>query len=181
MSNDRVMRDMLVSESEVSAIVDAPFEAVDIADWVLNLPDAEYQRCAPGQHFAAGRTVTDDGLPMSINVEEVGGLVIQHYVAEVHEPSHCRMVSLSDVQMPGGWTKAQVIWDLRLEPIDDARCRFINAVTVHPTQGFLDFLAEGGVRFEAVAAQQHAAIVAHNQLETPLYAASIGRKAPASK
>ena len=50
---------------------------------------------------------------MSINVEEIGGnLMVQHYVAEIHELHHCRMVSLSDVQTPGWWTKIQVIWDL---------------------------------------------------------------------
>ncbi|MFJ9151639.1 hypothetical protein ACIRP7_27085 [Streptomyces sp. NPDC102270] len=82
----------MISETAETATVDAPIEAVDIADWVLNLPDAEYRRCAPGEHIAAGRTTTDDGRPMSINVENIGGtLVIQHYVVEVHEPHHCHL------------------------------------------------------------------------------------------
>jgi hypothetical protein len=177
MLNDLVIRDLLISETKATATIDVSVDAVDIAGWVLNISDAEYQRCAPGEHIAAGRTSTDDGRPMSINVENVGGLVIQHYVAEVHEPHHCHMVSLSDVQTPGGWTKAQVIWDLWVEPIDDATCRLINTVTVHPTQGFLDLLAHGGVSFDDAAAQQHAAIMAHNARETPLFAASMERKA----
>ncbi|WP_405512491.1 SRPBCC family protein [Streptomyces canus] len=178
MSNDQVIHNLLMTASEVTATVDAPIETVDIADWVLNLPDAEYQRCAPGEHIAAGRTTTDDGRPMSINVENVGGsLVIQHYVAEVHEPHHCHMVSLSDAQTAGVWTKPHVTWDLRVEPIDDKTCRFINTVTVRPTQGFLDLLAQGDVSFDDAAAQQQAATHAHNQRETPLYAASMGRKA----
>ena len=94
MSKDQVIHHLLVSKSEATAKVEAPIESVDLAEWVLNLSDAEYQRCAPGEHLAAGRTTTDDGRPMSINVEEVGGsLAIQHYVAEIHEPttaSWCR-------------------------------------------------------------------------------------------
>ncbi|MEV0642370.1 hypothetical protein AB0I77_47150 [Streptomyces sp. NPDC050619] len=83
---------------------------------MLNLPDAEYQRCAPGEHIAAGRTTTDDGRPMSINVESIGAtLVIQHYVAEVHEPRHCHLVSLSDAQTAQGWVKVQATWDMRVE------------------------------------------------------------------
>jgi hypothetical protein len=52
-------------------IINAPLEKVDIADWLFNLPDAEYQRCSPA-HIAAGHTTTDDGRPMSINVETIG-------------------------------------------------------------------------------------------------------------
>ena len=178
MSNDQVIHHLLVSKSETTAKVEAPIESVDLADWVLNLPDAEYQRCAPGEHLAAGRTTTDDGRPMSINVEEVGGsLSIQHYVAEIHEPRHCQLVSLTDVQTPGGWTKAHVTWDMRVEPIDDRTSRLVNTVNIHPTQGFLDLLAQGGVSFDDAAAQQHAAVSAHNERETALFAISIARKA----
>ena len=181
MSKDQVIHHLLVSKSETTARVEAPIESVDLADWVLNLSDAEYQRCAPGEHLAAGRTTTDVGRPMSINVEEVGGsLAIQHYVAEIHEPHHCRLVSLSDVQTPGGWTKAHVTWDIRLEPIDESTSRLVNSVNIHPTQGFLDLLAQGGVSFEDAAAQQHAAVSAHNERETSLFAISIARKAQAN-
>jgi hypothetical protein len=56
---------------EVQNVPPAPLEKVDIADWLFNLPDAEYQRCSPA-HIAAGHTTTDDGRPMSINVETIG-------------------------------------------------------------------------------------------------------------
>ncbi|MFF0079306.1 hypothetical protein ACFYR1_06285 [Streptomyces canus] len=132
----------MISETAQTATVDAPIEAVDIADWVLNLPDAEYRRCAPGEHIAAGRTTTDDGRPMSINVENIGGtLVIQHYVAEVHEAHHCHLVSLSDAQTEQGWIKVQATWDMRVEPNDDGTCRLTNTVTTHATQGFLPMKA----------------------------------------
>ena len=77
----------------VTAEVEAPFDHVDIAQWLKTLPTHEYQRCAPPDHKAAGYTV--DGTPMSINVEMIGtGLVVQQYRFEVAEPKYCKMVSL---------------------------------------------------------------------------------------
>ena len=60
--------DRTLSISTVTHIINAPLEKVDIADWLFNLPDAEYQRCSPA-HIAAGHTTSDDGRHMSINVE----------------------------------------------------------------------------------------------------------------
>ena len=135
MTNTDILTDMVLVESEKTATIHAPFERVDIADWLLHLPDAEYQRCAPPDHIAAGTTTTDDGRPMSINVEVIGGsLMVQHYVAEVHEPHHCRMVSISDVQTPAGWSKIQVIWDLSVTALDSGSCRYTNQVLSYPTR-----------------------------------------------
>jgi hypothetical protein len=61
--------DKILTQSAYTAVIHAPIDQVDIADWLLNLPDAEYQRCAPPDHIAAGSTTTDEGRPMSINVE----------------------------------------------------------------------------------------------------------------
>jgi hypothetical protein len=47
MSNDHTL-----VLSTVTATIHAPIEKVDIADWLFNLPDAEYQRCSPA-HIAA--------------------------------------------------------------------------------------------------------------------------------
>jgi hypothetical protein len=47
--------DRTLSLSTVTAIINAPIEKVDIADWLLHLPDAEYQRCSHA-HIAAGNT-----------------------------------------------------------------------------------------------------------------------------
>jgi hypothetical protein len=63
--------DCTLSISTVTHIINAPLEKVDIADWLFNLPDAEYQRCSHA-HIAAGHTASDDGHPMSINVETIG-------------------------------------------------------------------------------------------------------------
>jgi hypothetical protein len=136
MANTDVLTDMILVKSEQTATIHAPIDKIDIADWLLNLPDAEYQRCAPPDHIAAGSTTTDDGRPMSINVEEIGGgLLVQHYVAEVHQPHHCRMVSLTDVHTPLGWTKFQVIWDLSVTGIDTGTCEYINLLSTGAQHG----------------------------------------------
>lgn len=95
--------DTILSQSAYSAEIDVPFEKIDIADWLFNLAEAEYLRCCPPDHIAAGVTWTDDGRRMSINVEQIGsGLVVQHYVAEVDEAAYCRMNSISDVFTASG-------------------------------------------------------------------------------
>ena len=91
-----------LSLSTVTAVINAPFEKVNIADWLFNLPDAEYQRCSHA-HIAVGTTTTDDGIPMSLNVETIGdALMVQHYVGEIRERSRCVMVSISDA-ITGSW------------------------------------------------------------------------------
>ena len=67
----------------------------------MSLPEAECLRCCSPDRIGAGTTATDDGRPMSINVEMIGsGLVIQHYVAEKATHSYCRMNSISDELTP---------------------------------------------------------------------------------
>lgn len=85
--SDVIITDKQLSSSAFSAVINAPIEQVDIADWLFNLPEAEYQRCCPPDHISAGTTSTDDGKRMSINVEMIGKtLMVQHYVAEVATP-----------------------------------------------------------------------------------------------
>jgi hypothetical protein len=177
-TNLDVLTDLILVNTQESATIHAPIDEVNLADWLLSLPDQEYQRCATPDHIAAGSTTTDDGRPMSINVEVVGGtLVVQHYVAEVHEAQHCHMVSMSDLQTPVGWTKVQVIWDLTVTALSSDSCEFTNLVITHPTQAFLDGLEAAGQTFEQTAARLQMAVAEHNRRETPLFAASIERKA----
>jgi hypothetical protein len=176
-----VREDLVLSHAVVTAEVEVPFDHVDIAQWMRTLPTHEYQRCAPGDHKAAGYTVDDDGTPMSINVEMIGtGLVIQQYRFEVAESHYCRMVSLSDILTPSGWTTTQVIWELRMEQLDGDRCRYTNTVTSHPTEDFLKFIAEQGQTFGEAADARQEASGRHCRVETPLYAQSIARWATAS-
>lgn len=173
-----VIADMILSQSACSAEMEIPLAAVDIADWLFHLPEAEYLRCCPPDHIAAGVTTTDDGRPMSINVEMIGSaLVVQHYVAEVATPAYCRMSSISDVFTPAGRTQVNVVWELIAEAIDGRRTRYTNRVTSHPTAAFMDFLETHGQTFAEAAAARQAAGGDHNRRETPLFAASIARKA----
>jgi hypothetical protein len=175
-----IREDLTLSSSVETHDLTVPFDRVDIGTWLRTLPDAEYQRCAPGDHKAAGYTVADDGTPMSINVEMIGtGLVVQHYRMERAEAHHCHLVSTSDVLTPTGWTTVQVVWDLRMEQLDGDRCRYTNTVTSHPTEQFLQFLDEHGIGFEQAARDRQAASGAHNARETPLFAESIARAARA--
>lgn len=172
------MSDHILSKSAYKAVIHAPIQHVDIADWLMTLPDAEYQRCAPPDHIACGSTTGDDGRKMSINVEQIGeGLVIQHYVAEVLEPHHCRMVSHSDVYSPHGRSKVQVIWDLSVKAIDAGSCEYTNDVTGLTTPEFMTFIKTHGITVEQAAAARQAASSNHNSRETPLFAKSIERNA----
>jgi hypothetical protein len=172
------MADKILSQSAYTAVINAPIEWVDIADWLLHLPDAEYQRCAPPDHIAAGYTTSDDGRPMSINVEQIGsGLLIQHYIGEITEKHHCHMVSHSDVYTPKGRTKVQVIWDLSVKRIDAEHCEYTNSVLAFTTPEFLEFIEKNGIKFEQDAADRQAVTSNHNSRETPLYAKSIERNA----
>ena len=182
MSEDKVLSDKILSRSTVTAAIHAPIDRIDIADWLRNLPDKEYQRCCPPDHKAAGYTTADDGHPMSINVEMIGtGLVVQHYLYEITERQHCHLVSLSDVLTPHGWTTVQVIWDLDATAIDVGACQYTNTVSSHPTAGFMAFIQGNGISFEEAAAARQAASDDHNHRETPLFAASIERHALAAR
>ncbi len=162
-----------LSASTVSAIINAPLEKVNIADWLLNLPDAEYQRCSL-HHIAAGSTTTYDGEPMSINVETIGdALVIQHYVATEHRPDYCRMLSLSDTLTASGRSKVQVLWELKAERIDEKTTRYTNSIHATATPEFLQFIKEHGISLAQAAKARQEASDAHNHEETPNFAKSI--------
>ena len=162
------MTNETISTSSVTASINAPIEKVDVADWLFNLPDAEYQRCSPA-HIAAGITHTEDGKRMFINVEIIGGsIVVQHYVEDVAEKHHVRLISLSDAFSPNGHTRVQVIWELSVKPIDDKSCEFINRVHGNATDEFHTFLDRQGLPFASET---------HNRIETPLFAKSIECKA----
>jgi hypothetical protein len=175
---DIIITDKQLSSSAFSHIINAPIDKVDIADWLFKLPEAEYQRCCPPDHISCGATSTDDDKPMSINVEMIGQtLMIQHYIAEVASPTICRMVSVSDAFTPNGRTRAQVIWTLSVKRIDDQSCEYTNSVVAHPTAEFMKFIAEHKISFEDAAVARQRDGGDHNRRETPLFAASIERKA----
>jgi hypothetical protein len=172
-----MLEDTTLSLSTVTATINAPLEKIDIADWVLHLPDAEYQRCSVA-HIAAGASTSDDGRPMSINVETIGdAFVVQHYVAEVREPHFCRLVSISDSISPVGRTKLQVVWELSAKKIDEQTCEYTNHIHSTAIEQTLTFFQEHGIPFERARVARQQASHAHNQEETPKFAKSIERRA----
>jgi hypothetical protein len=172
MSDDRTL-----SLSTVAAVINAPFEKVNIADWLFNLPDAEYQRCSHA-HIAAGTTTTDDGFPMSLNVETIGdALMVQHYVGEIRERSRCVMVSISDAITAAGRTKVKVVWELSVAKIDDKTCQYTNHIHASATDEFLAFIEKHNVPFEQAHQARQQASDVHNREETPNFAKSLERLA----
>lgn len=161
--------DLVLSHAIVTADVIAPFAHVDIKQWLKTLPTHEHQRRAPGDHKAAGYSTR-----MSINVEVIGtGLALQQYRFEVATPHYCKMVSISGVYPPAGWTATQVIWELSIEQLEGDELRYTNTLTSHPTEDFLTIILGSGQMFEDAAATRQRALSEHCLLETPHYAQSI--------
>ena len=176
------MNDRTIVETSLSEIINTPAAQVDLADWLFGLPTAEYQRCCPPAHIAAGTTTSDDGRPMSINVEMIGdSLLIENYVGEIVSPHHLHMVSTSDVFSPLGRTTNDVIWDLSVRPRDEQTCEFVNYVKGVATTEFLEFLERHQTAFDQARAALCEATAAHNRQETPLFAQSIERRARSAR
>ncbi|MEU9318302.1 hypothetical protein [Streptomyces sp. NPDC048295] len=171
-----IAEEYFLGESTQSVVINVPLESVDLGKWLTRLTDAEYQACAVPDHRAAGWSKNAAGDLVSINVEVVGGaLIVQHYVAEILEPHHCRMVSLSETQTPDGWQQLQVVWDLSVTKLDGDRSTFTNKVTSRPTRTFVAYVEAQGIPFEQFAQQRRRAVEGHNALEAPSYAASVER------
>jgi hypothetical protein len=171
------MEDNTLVKSSFSATIHAPIEEVDIPTWCFGLSESEYQACSPA-HVSAGITTAPDGRRMSINVEVLGGSpMVQHYVEEITEAHHLRLVSNSDVFAPTGRVKIGVIWDLRVRKIDDGTCEFTNVVHTSFTPELLEALAEQGIPWDVFQAARKPVTEAHNRQETPLFAKSIERHA----
>ena len=171
------MQDNAVVESSFSAVIHAPIEKVDIPDWCFSLPDSEYQACSPA-HCAAGATTTTDGRRMSINAENIGGsMIVQHYVEDIADPDHLRLVSHSDLFTPTGRTKIDVVWDLSVSRIAEETCEFTNSVHSSAPPEMLDFLGKQGIPLDVFRTGRRPISEAHNRQETPLFATSIERHA----
>ena len=171
------MNNNQIVDSSFTAIINAPIDRIDIPNWCFNLSEREYQGCSPA-HIAAGFTTTPDGKRMSINVEIIGGsLMVQHYVETLGRKDHLILDSTSDVFTPNGRTTIHVTWELSVKEIEPGKCEFINRVKTHATDEFMTFIGKQGIPFELFRAQRQPFSIAHNQSETPLFAASIERAA----
>jgi hypothetical protein len=174
--------DDVVAKSVAEATIHAPLAAIDLTDWVFTLTDSEYQACSKN-HLAAAVTLTPEDKRMSINVENVGNLMVHHYVEDVTERSRCRLVSLSDSIGPdiGSSVKVVVLWMFVAEVIDSGTTRFTNSVEVRSAPGYLEALENRGVPFVKASEAAQQALRAHNAEETPLFARDIEHKAVAKR
>jgi hypothetical protein len=172
------MTDATIAKSVAEATIHAPLAAIDLTEWVFTLTDSEYQACSK-DHIAAAATLTPDGKRMTINVEQVGNLMVEHYVEDVTERSHCRLVSLSDSIGPdiNSRAKVVVIWMFTADAIDADTTTFTNSVEVRSAPGYLEALERRGVPFAKASEAAQQALRAHNAEETPLFARDIEHKA----
>ena len=168
------MEERVIVDSSFSAVINAPIEKIHIPVWCFSLPDEEYQGWSPA-HFAAGSTTSRDGRRMSINVEVIGGLMVQHYV--VAERHHLVLDSVSDLFTTAGRTKILVMWELSVKLFDGGKCEFTCHVRTRASEELWDFLARQGIPFDLFAAQRQPMSIAHIKGETPFFAASIERHA----
>ncbi|MFC3747014.1 hypothetical protein [Paenibacillus sp. GCM10012306] len=175
----KIREDLTLAKSSFSHIIDVPVEKVDIGKWIFSLSEPEYQRCCPPDHIAVGTTTTEDGRPMSINVEKIGtSLSIQHYVGEVVEKHKCRMVSTTDIFITNEQrTQMQVIWELSVKPVNANQTEFTNFVVTHPSEHLLSIFESQGLTFEQAAESRQKISEDHNRREAPLFAESIARAA----
>jgi hypothetical protein len=115
---------------------------------------------------------------MPITVEMIGEcILVTQYVGEITDPHHCRMVSTSEFFSSLGRTTSHVVWDLSVEPLDEATCEYVNRIVATATDDFLGFIREHGIPFERAAAIRDRADAAHNEQETSGFAESIERNA----
>lgn len=171
------MTDNEIVDSSFSAIVNAPLDKIDLPKWAFTLPEHEYQGASPA-HVAAGFTTSPEGERMSINVEVIGGSpMVQHYVETLGEKHHLILESVSDLFTPSGRTSIHVLWELAGRALDDGLVEFTNHVRTRATEEHLRFLERQGIPLEVFRAQRQPISIAHNQGETPLFAASIERAA----
>ena len=114
---------------------------------------------------------------MSLNVETIGdALMVQHYIADVHRPDYCRMLSISGFNYKNGRTKVQVLWELKVTKIDENTCLYTNEIHATATPEMFEYMKDHGINLADAAASRQAASDAHNHEETPNFAKSIENK-----
>lgn len=163
--------------SQCAAVVEAPLDQLDLPAWLFSLSDSEYQACSVA-HYAAGANRLEDGRRLSVNVEKPGSLLIQKYQEVDSTRYHCRVVSpRSDVFGAAGRSTLHVTWDISLRPLSERSCELVNLVELRVTPEFDASLEASGAPLEAVTSQLLTVLAAHNQEETPKFAADMTRKA----
>jgi len=167
-----------LAESIATSLIYAPFEYIDVSQWLFTLRNNEYIECSK-DHLAVGNSITQDGKRMSINVEQVSGnLLVQKYVEEIGQKSLCRLVSLSDFFTNNTKTKLEIIWELKLDKKSQNVCELSNHVIVNSTNDFSKLIEKlSQQELDLMKTSMTDNLVAHNEEETPMFAINIERKA----
>ena len=165
-----------IGEARATAIIHAPIEYVNLAEWMFSITSEEYAACAVGHQSAAqGRMAS--GKRFSVNLEVVAGmLMVQHYIETVSERCHVVGFSpntvfwLSDTD----YVLAQVTWELRVEERDATSCELTcGALSESDDEPFVAKLHEA---LKDVPAE-HSPLQQHIEEEAPMFAKDIERKA----
>jgi hypothetical protein len=166
------------TDSTMTAIINAPFENINLTEWLFTLKDHEYQKCSTS-HIAGGNSYTENGLRMSLNVEQIAdNLLVQHYVEDISKRDHCSVNSISDSFSPAGRTTLGIKWELKINKISDSSCEFSNHVAISLTDHFLEVLKKMNVSdLEPIRIGITQNLREHNKEETPLFAKDIENKA----
>ena len=103
---------------------------------------------------------------MSLKVETIGGhLMVHHYVEDVREMHHVRLLSASDVIGPRR-TKYGVVWELSVELLDAEHCDLTNHFIGKTTPEYWESVGKDGIPFEGARRAQYMASSAHNAQDT---------------
>ncbi|TCR70997.1 hypothetical protein [Rhizobium sp. BK376] len=171
------MQENQIVDVSTTAGINAPIEKIDIPKWCFGITEEEYLSCSPA-HIAAGSTKTPYGKRVAINVETIGGsLMVQHFIETLAKKDHLILDSDSDIFTPNGRTMVHVRWELTAKKIAEDRCELTTHVQSFATDEMRALLERQGIPFDLLRTQNHPIAQAHNDAETPLFAASIGRAA----
>lgn len=168
----------ILADSTMTALIDAPYENIDLTAWLFSLKDEEYQACS-ASHLAGGVSCSVAGKRMSINVELIqDNLLVQHYEEDIGTKDHCRVVSHSDSLSPLGKTKLDIVWELKISKLPGGAATLSNHVRVIATGHFLEMLSQRDITdLDSVKQGMVQHVNAHNSEETPLFARDIAAKA----
>lgn len=166
----------LIQTASAKAIVNAPFESIDMGDWMFTLKSEEYAACAEG-HQAAAQGQLVSGKRVSVNLETVADMfMIQHYIEKVAERDHVVGYSPNSVFFVNDtdYVISQITWELKVTKLDDARCELIcNVIFESENEAFVSQLNE----MLKDVPPENTPLQEHTNEETPLFAKDIERKA----
>lgn len=174
----------LLGETSANFHIQAPAADIDIPSWVYTLPEQEYVDCTPisKSHMTCAFTHSPDGKRMSVNVEDIGGiLIVEHYNEVIAEKLHLRCDSISDFIIGRTFTNGRVVWEVIATPGNGDDIEIINNVWVYTTPAFDTYMAFQRLEYEELRHSFQKAIEAHNAEETPYFAAGLARAALAKK